>query len=67
MRYVKELSHERRFSKWRENVGWTGSTGESEEDAIEAIGALRDLLATSRSLPASCRIPMLQRGRNTEH
>jgi len=21
MRYVKELSHERRFSKWRENVG----------------------------------------------
>jgi hypothetical protein len=66
MRYVKELSHERRFQQVARKC-WTGSTGESEEDAIEAIGALRDLLATSRSLPASCRIPMLQRGRNTEH
>jgi hypothetical protein len=41
--YVKELLRERRFVKWREMLERLDDV-KSEEDAIEAIGALRELL-----------------------
>jgi len=47
--YVKELLHERRFSKWREMMERLDDV-KNEEDAVEAIGALRELLAMEHLL-----------------
>ncbi|MFL4984051.1 MAG: hypothetical protein ACJ8EN_10730 [Xanthobacteraceae bacterium] len=41
--FVDELLAERRFVKWREMLQRLDSV-KSEEDAVEAIGALRELL-----------------------
>lgn len=46
----------RRSSNWREMLERLDGM-KSEEDAIEAIGALRELLAMSICSPASCRTP----------
>jgi hypothetical protein len=47
--YVKELLHERRFSKWREMLERLDGV-KSEDEAIEAIGALRELLVMEHLL-----------------
>jgi hypothetical protein len=47
--YVEELLHERRFSKWREMLERLDDV-KNEEDAVEAIGALRELLAMEHLL-----------------
>jgi hypothetical protein len=41
--YVKELLHERRFSKWREMLARLDGV-KSEDKAVEAVGALREPL-----------------------
>jgi len=51
----------RRFSKWREMLERLDRV-KSDEDSIEAIGALRELLAMSVCSPASCRTPCCSAG-----
>ena len=47
--YVDELLQERRFSKWREMLERIDAV-KTEDEAIEAIGALRELLAMEHLL-----------------
>jgi cytochrome P450 len=49
--YVDELLAQRRFSKWREMLDRLDGI-KTEEDAVEAIGALRELLAMEHLLAA---------------
>ena len=47
--YVKELLRQRRFVKWREMLRRLDGV-KSEDEAIEAIGALRELLTMEHLL-----------------
>lgn len=47
--YVDEMLRERRFEGWREMLARLDGV-KSEDDAIEAVGALRELLAMEHLL-----------------
>jgi hypothetical protein len=49
--FVDDMLRERRFSKWREMLERLDGI-KSEEDAVEAIAALRELLVMEHLLPS---------------
>jgi hypothetical protein len=49
--FVKDLLRERRFSKWRDMLERLDGV-KNEEEAVEAIGALRELLTMEHLLPS---------------